>query len=219
MSRLRESPGWDQFTGRREALLQAGLLEESQSRFGPAAELYEEIVYQELERPEDLRLESAYAGYTMRLADCLEKAGDSGKAAEIYWDLLTSLPEKQQTPILTKLIHNHRYGRPSQKEFDRLVERGSRRLERQPLSGILAQMFTAKGRFEEAVEIFSEFWPRQAATAILYIDEVLVAYRGNRRFGCVSDGCRATDIEPGCRSIPGFRLSETGRPREGSEGH
>ncbi len=176
LTRLRESPGWAEFPWKRDALLQAALLEERFNRFGPAAELYGKIVREELPRPSPLTLDSSYTGYALRWAECLENCGDNGQAAEIYQDLLSDMPQDQAAGVLIHLIRNYRYGRPSPDDIERLAER-VKAIDAPTLQWELAKMYVGKGLYDKAVEIFGQFWPEQAKLAFDCLDEVLTAYR------------------------------------------
>jgi len=176
LSRLRESPVWPTFPHRRDALLQGALLEESQSRFGLAAELYGQIVREELPRPVPLTMESAYVGYALRWADCLEKAGESRRAAEIYWDLEQNLPDQYRPLILIRLIDSHRYGRSSPEEIERLAGE-VRRVGGSGMLWQLAQMYAAKGMFDKSADLFAELWPQQPSVAVHYLDDVLTVFK------------------------------------------
>ncbi len=174
LERLRESPAWSTFPARLDALLQAALIEESQSRFGPASKIYARILNEELSRPEQLSLESTYVGYALRWAECLERAGDSGKAAEVYWGLLDDLPENHQVTILFRLMRNYRYGRPSREDMERLAERVSA-LSTGSLRWQLAQMYEGKGMHQKAADLFEALWVEQPALALPYMEEMLSA--------------------------------------------
>ena len=184
LTRLRESPGWAEFPWKRDALLQAALLEERFSRFGPAAELYGKIVREEIPRPSPLTIDSPYVGYALRWAECLENCGDNGRAAEIYQDLLTDMPQDQASGILIYLIRNYRYGRPSPDDIERLAER-VRAIDAPTLQWELAKMYVGKGLYDKAVEIFDRFWPDQAKLAVECLDEFLTAYRATGKLDTI----------------------------------
>ena len=196
LSRLRESPVWATFSHRLDALLQAALLHESQARFGPAAEIYGEIVQEELPRPAPITLESTYVGYALRWAGCLEKAGDNRRAAEIYGDLLKNLPRQQQPKVLVRLIHNYRYGRPSSEAIEGLAEQ-VRAVGDSGMLWQLGQMYAAKGMFKQAAELFAELWPRQPSLAVHYLDDMLVAFARTGRLEALLEDAESRSSDRG----------------------